>query len=154
MGKQEKHIADRLREGKKRITSQRLAIIRLFLENSEAHLTAEDIFRQLRERENRRVGLATVYRTLDLLVDVGVLRKLDFGEGRARYELAGEGIHHHHHLSCRSCGRVFEFGEDLLERLEREVRRRTGFLVLDHEVRLLGLCSRCQGKSQKADLGA
>lgn len=154
MEKQEKRITSKLQEGKKRLTGQRLAVIRIFLENLGTHLSAEEIFRQLREKGNQRVGLATVYRTVDLLAEMGVLRRLDFGEGRARYELAGEGIHHHHHLSCRSCGRVFEFGEDLLEGLEKEVQRRTGFLVLDHEVRLLGLCAPCQKKSRKKDTGA
>jgi Fur family ferric uptake transcriptional regulator len=85
--------------------------------------------------------LSTVYRTLDLLHELGIVRKEDFGEGYSRYELATERMHHH--ARCRDCGTVIEFNEELMEYLALQVERETGFVTDWHEITLHGRCKEC-----------
>jgi len=104
--------------------------------------SARDIADALRA-EGRDVGLATVYRALELLDDLGLVNRLDTGEGSARYEPADPGGDHHHHIVCDMCGRVTAF-ED--ERLEREIARlaqRVDHHIGAHDVILRGHCSSC-----------
>lgn len=143
-----KTIFARLQEKDYKLTPQRQLVVQILLRNQEKHLSAEDIYHLVR-RENPDIGLATVYRTLDLLSELEVLRKIDFGDGRTRYELR-EKAHHHHHLICTACGRVEEFGEDLLEPLEEMVSKRSGFRVTDHQVKLFGLCRGCQETARES----
>ena len=135
-------ILARLQERDYKLTPQRQLVVQTLLRYPEKHLCAEDVYHLVRQ-ENPDIGLATVYRTLDLLSELEVLRKIEFGDGRTRYELR-EQAHHHHHLICTACGKVEEFGEDLLEALEEQVGRQTGFRVTDHQVKFYGLCSACQ----------
>lgn len=136
-------IKDRLAREDYRLTPQREAIVGLFLAWPGEHLSADEVFTRLRPR-HPEIGLATVYRTLDLLADLGSLQKLDFGAGRSQYELspAGEG-HFHHHLICLECGQIQEFHPDGLEELEAAARE-TGFEVVDHSLRFYGYCERCR----------
>jgi Fur family transcriptional regulator, ferric uptake regulator len=91
--------------------------------------------------EHPELGLSTVYRTLDLLHELGIVRKEDFGEGYSRYELATERMHHH--ARCRECGAVIEFNEELMEYLALQVERETGFVTDWHEITLHGRCTNC-----------
>ncbi len=136
-------ILERLQEKDYKLTPQRQLVVRILLSHMDKHLSAEDIY-HLVKKENPDIGLATVYRTLELLSDLEVLQKIDFGDGRSRYEFREAAHHHHHHLICTSCGRVEEFEEDLLEALEDEVARRSNFRVTDHQVKFYGLCQACQ----------
>ncbi len=136
-------ILERLQEKDYKLTPQRQLVVRILLGNMDKHLSAEDIY-HLVKRENPDIGLATVYRTLELLSDLEILQKIDFGDGRSRYEFREAAHHHHHHLICTSCGRVEEFAEDLLEALEHQVAARSGFRVTDHQVKFFGLCRDCQ----------
>lgn len=138
-----REILNRLREKDYKLTPQRRLVVETLLEHSGRHLSAEDIYGIIKE-QNPEIGLATVYRTLELLSELNVLLKLDFGDGRSRYEFSEE-AHHHHHLICLNCGRVEEFAEDLLDRLEEEVERRSGFDVTDHQVKFYGRCRECRG---------
>jgi Fur family ferric uptake transcriptional regulator len=90
------------------------------------------------------LGLATVYRTLDLLVELDIIHKIEFGDGRTRFEVGGEEHHRHHHLICLTCGQVSEFNDDLLENLEEALSKTNGFKVVDHQVKFFGICSNCQ----------
>jgi Fur family ferric uptake transcriptional regulator len=132
----------KLTEREYRLTPQREAVLGVFLSHPGQHLSAEDVH-TLVKKTHPDIGLATVYRTLDLLANLEVLQKIDLGDGRARYELGNE-EHHHHHLICIRCGRVDEFEVDLLESLEALVFKRTGFEVVDHQVKLFGLCRECR----------
>ncbi|MGI9049006.1 MAG: Fur family transcriptional regulator [Rubrobacteraceae bacterium] len=125
-----------------RLTNQRRAIVRE-LENGR-HLSAEEMYDHLRG-EHPELGLSTVYRTLDLLTELGVARKDDFGEGYSRYELATERMHHH--ARCQECGRVIEFNEELMEYLALQVERETGFVTDWHEITLHGRCASCAANS-------
>lgn len=140
-------ILSRLQERDYKLTPQRQLVVQTLLRHPDRHLSAEDVH-QLVRHESPDIGLATVYRTLDLLAELEILRRIEFGDGRTRYELR-EQAHHHHHLICTACGRVEEFGEDLLEPLEEQVARQSGFRVTDHQVKLYGLCRSCQEKDRE-----
>ncbi len=139
-------IRSRLLEKDYRLTARREGILRVFLEKPGSHLSAEDVYVLLKQSVPE-IGLATVYRTLELLAGLDVLRKINLDDGRSRYELEDpEALHHHHHLICVSCGAVAAFADDLLESLEKAVGEREGFKVMDHQLKFYGVCGRCQEK--------
>ena len=111
-------------------TPQRLAVARALA--AEQHQSLEEIRARCPE-----VGLATIYRTLDLLSEIGAVRRLDLGDG-PRYELAED---HHHHLICESCGMVTEF-----ERCPLDLRRMRGmdFEIRSHTLEVYGRCAECR----------
>lgn len=136
-----------------KLTPQREATVRVLLENEEDHLSAEDVFMLVKEKAPE-IGLATVYRTLELLSEMHVVEKLNFGDGVARYDLRTESSkHHHHHLICVQCGSVSEIMEDWLIPLEDKLEREFGFTVLDHRLDFQGICARCNeaNQSRKAE---
>lgn len=140
-----KDIYSRLLEAGHKMTPQRWAIISIFLMNKGRHLSADDVYGTLKETYPNN-GIATVYRTLELLDQIGVIRKTDFGDGRSRYEITDDGTQHHHHLVCTDCGRITEFEDELLINLERTIQQKTGFLIREHEAKFYGLCVDCQNK--------
>lgn len=142
-----KDIYSRLLEGGHKMTPQRWAIISIFLMNKGRHLSADDVYAALKETYPNN-GIATVYRTLELLEQIDVLKRLEFGDGRARFELRDEDSHHHHHLVCTCCGSIIEFEDDLLDSLEAAIERKTGFKIRDHVAKFYGLCATCQSKAQ------
>ena len=108
-------------------------------------MTAAEIEERLRE-SGRRVGRASVYRTLEQLDALNLVTRLDVGQGTARYEVALPSGDHHHHLVCDRCGRVEPFEDPELEAtIERISRRVTAFHVGEHDVVLHGECARCAG---------
>ena len=141
-------LRGKLTERGYKMTPQRKEILQIFVDHSDYHhMSAEDVYGILREKKSE-IGLATVYRSLDLLSELGILIKMEFGDGCARYELntADPKIHHHHHLICLKCKKVIEFEEDLLDELEADVAEKSGFQILNHEVKFFGYCSECRGK--------
>ncbi len=132
-----------LRRRKQRMTAQRELVLRSFLEADSDHLSAEEVYRKVVEKR-QRISKATVYRTVDLLAEVGILRKIVFKDGVIRYEIAEGGKHHHHHMICSECGKVTEFSMDLLENLEDLIEKKTGFKINDHQVKFYGVCPLCQ----------
>ena len=107
-------------------------------------LSAQEIFDSLR-KARRPVGIASVYRALDALVDLRLVKRVDAGDGVARYEHAPSNGEHHHHLVCRDCGRVEAFTDPQLERTIDRVAGGLGYAVDEHEVVLTGACSDCAG---------
>jgi len=138
-----KDIYTRLLERGHKLTPQRWAIISIFLMNKGRHLSADDVYSMLKETHPNN-GIATVYRTLELLEEIEVLKKLDFGDGRARFEVRDDEAHHHHHLVCQTCGKIIEFEDDLLGQLEKAIERRMGFKINDHVAKFYGTCAECQ----------
>lgn len=137
-------IRDLLKEKDFRLTPQREAILRILLDQRDSHVTAEDIY-NLSRSKNPEIGLATVYRTLELFEGLGIVSRLDFGEGGRKYEFSSDREkHYHHHLLCLGCGEIIEFNEDLLEDLEDRIARNTDFRIVDHSLRFFGYCSKCQ----------
>lgn len=140
-----------LREKGLKVTSQRLLVLETIADHPGEHLTAEEIFDLVR-RQYPEIGLATIYRTLQVLVELNVIDKISFDDGFARYEaggLASDAGHHHHHAICNQCGRVFSFEDDLLDTLEQALYDTMGFTVADHEVKLYGICKECRGEIKK-----
>lgn len=112
------------------------------LDRQDCALTAYDIEAQLRER-GRTVGRASVYRVLEELHELGLVTKVELGQGQARYEPARP-EHHHHHLVCDRCGEVVPFDDEPLERAIAALSRRVDFDVAEHEIVLHGACARCR----------
>ena len=132
-----------------RLTSPREAILNVISENPP-HLSADEVFFLVRKR-CPAIGLATVYRTLELLTQMGILKKYDFGEGRSRYELSSEDeSDHHHHLVCTKCGKIVDYSEfmiqevEFIKQLEAELSRRHNFSIDSHQIYFYGLCPECQ----------
>ena len=141
-------LRGKLSERGYKMTPQRKEILQIFVEHSDYHhMSAEDVYKILRKNDSE-IGLATVYRALDLLSELGILVKVEFGDGCARYELntADPTVHHHHHLICLKCKKVIEFEEDLLDDLEEDIAKKSGFQILNHEVKFFGYCSECRKK--------
>ncbi len=139
----------RLQERQHKMTPQRQTVLQIFLDHPGEHLSAEDVHGLLRDKRSE-IGLATVYRSLELLSELGILQKIEFGDGCSRYEVntLDPTQHHHHHLICTKCGKVIEFEEDLLDDLERDIKTKTGFSVQDHQVKFFGLCKECQAAGE------
>jgi Fur family ferric uptake transcriptional regulator len=126
-----------------KLTPQREATVRVLLENEEDHLSAEDVYLLVKEK-SPEIGLATVYRTLELLTELKIVDKINFGDGVSRYDLRQEGAaHFHHHLVCIECGSVDEIQEDLLDDVESIVERDWNFKIKDHRLTFHGICHRC-----------
>ncbi len=127
-----------------KLTSQRRRILKRIF-STHRHFTAEeahDWFRKGRDDVSR----ATVYRTLSLLVEGGLLDQLDLGGDKKRYEhLLGRA--HHDHLLCTKCGTVVEFQEPRIETLQDEVAKANGFSITSHSLRLFGMCRKCAESS-------
>lgn len=130
-----------LREHNLPVTAQRLAIAGVVL-SSDRHLSADEVERDVAER-GTRVGTATVYRALELLVRSGLAVERDFGEGFKRYEPARDAPHHEH-LLCTVCGRVTEFRDERLERMTTLVAESHGFVRQGHRLVIQGVCARCR----------
>lgn len=120
-----------------RSTGQRRAIIDTFFDTSE-HLTIEQLLELVHKRD-KKIGYATVYRTLKMLVACGIVHEHNFGDGATRYELADEKAHHDH-LICTECGRITEFEEPLIELLQDRIASRYDFVVEHHKHELYGHC--------------
>ncbi|QGG48260.1 Fur family transcriptional regulator [Heliorestis convoluta] len=141
-------ICAKIHKKEYKLTPQRQIILRALLANDEEHLSAEDVYGIVKQK-HPEIGLATVYRTLELLAELDVLLKMDFGDGRLRYEFADlDGTHHHHHLICNNCGKVQEFEDDLLEGLEQTIQKNSNFKILDHQLKFFGLCAECQKEAK------
>ncbi|HEU5138606.1 MAG TPA: Fur family transcriptional regulator [Bacillales bacterium] len=132
-----------------KLTPQREATVRVLLENEEDHLSAEDVYLLVKDKAPE-IGLATVYRTLELLTELKVVDKINFGDGVSRYDLRKEGADHfHHHLVCMECGAVDEIQDDLLGDVEKVVERDWHFQIKDHRLTFHGICYRCVEKKEK-----
>lgn len=125
-----------------RASAPRAAVLDL-IGNQDCVLSAREIADELRAG-GREVGVATVYRTLELLEGMRLVQRLEVGDGSARYEPAlPGGEHHHHHLICDRCGRVTPFEDRMLERAIDDLGRRLDYSVGDHDVILRGKCPQC-----------
>lgn len=133
-------ISESLRRKGYRLTPQREAVIKILLENPNQHLAAEDIYAMVR-KTHPEIGMATVYRTLDLLSSEKIINQLNFEEGYSRYELESQA--HHHHLICLKCGKITEFNDGLLEQVEEEIAKQHDFQIVGHLLKFYGYCPTC-----------
>ena len=135
------HATAELRRAGHRSGGARAAVIDL-MAAQDCCLTAQDVFDGLRA-DGRVVGIASVYRALDLLARLGLLRRLDMGTASG-YEPALPGGHHHHHVVCDRCGKVTSFEDQALEEAIDRLSRRLKHSVAEHEVVLRGSCPNCK----------
>ena len=110
--------------------------------SSEEHRDAEEIYLSLR-KEGVNASRATVYRTIDVLVKNKLVRKLDLGDGKARYENKIDSTHHDH-LICVKCGKIEEFKNDKIEAIQDDIVKSLGFKMIRHIHQLFVLCDKCQ----------
>ncbi|AOV08109.1 Fur family transcriptional regulator [Sporosarcina ureilytica] len=137
-------IKKQLHAASYKLTPQREATVLVLLEHEADHLSAEDVFLLVKEK-SPEIGLATVYRTLELLTDLKIVDKINFGDGVSRFDLRKEGANHfHHHLICIECGKVEEIQEDLLGDVEKIVESRWEFTIKDHWLTFHGICKTCK----------
>lgn len=135
-----------------RLTTPREAILGVLSKTSK-HLSAEDIYLKV-HKIYPAIGLTTIYRTLGLLIQMGLVFKYDFGDGIARYELSigPKSVGHHHHLVCTSCGRVTDYTdfikeeEELLSKTEKQLSKRYNFEIKNHLIQFYGLCDECKNE--------
>jgi Fur family ferric uptake transcriptional regulator len=142
-------LSERFRDRK--LTPQRRLVLETLLENPDSHLSAEELYLLAKDKDPE-IGLATIYRTLDLLDELNILHKLNFGDGRSRYELSHQQVdHQHHHLICLSCNQILEVKEDLLHQLEELIEDGHGFRIVDHRVQFYGYCASCDSTEEEKD---
>lgn len=146
---QKKDIDKIFKENKIRFTLPRRVTLE-YLSKNPGHLSAAEIFAAIHQ-EYPNIGLATIYRTLELFSKIGLIHKFDFGDGRSRYELSEDIIEqHHHHLVCIKCGKVINYTEEkeetgiFLKELEDYLSKKYNFKITSHELYFYGLCSNCK----------
>lgn len=143
-------IKNLLKKGGLKLTPQRLTILDVVIGQEGEHLTIDEIYSKVKAVKPE-IGVATVYRTILLFDELGILRKLDLNDGVYRYELSHEEEPHgHHHLVCSACGKVEEVRDDLLDSVEKIIESEYKFRIKDHSLKFYGLCSDCyQNESEE-----
>ncbi|MEJ8751010.1 Fur family transcriptional regulator [Lagierella sp. ICN-221743] len=129
-----------------KITKQREVIYETLLENSSEHLSPEELH-LIVNKKDKDIGIATVYRTLQLFEELNLVYKLNFDDNRYRYELTRDEEHQHHHLICTQCNKVEEVSYDLTSDIEESIRKNYGFKVTNYVLKFFGICSQCQEKN-------
>lgn len=133
--------SDDLRQAGLKTTLPRLRVLSILESSKVRHLSAEDIYRELLS-EDESIGLATVYRVLTQFVDADLVIRHNFEGDRAVFELNDED--HHDHMVCMGCGKVIEFIDPMIEKLQQKVADDHAFVIQDHALTLYGMCKRCK----------
>jgi Fur family ferric uptake transcriptional regulator len=134
-------LTGRLRRQARKITGPRAAILEILRQHPHP-LTNKEIFAAL---PGGQCNLATIYRAMHLLEEMGMVKRFDFGDGTARFELVGEGDDgHHHHLVCTRCAEVVEIEECFSSAIESRIAAANGFTSVTHKLEFFGLCPECQ----------
>ncbi|MHB8421231.1 MAG: Fur family transcriptional regulator [Leptospirales bacterium] len=141
----EHQLTSKFRDAGIQITPQRLMIAGTLF-RSEKHISAEELYFLVREKYPR-IGLATIYRTLHLLTEKGLVEEHRFNDEFSRYEVKSN--IHHDHLICIECGTVVEFGQPVIEHLQDLAAQEKNFTVVSHRLEIYGVCKRCQEQHQK-----
>jgi Fur family ferric uptake transcriptional regulator len=132
--------------GQYKLTRQREIILRVLINYADRHLNAEDIY-EIVHQSYPEIGLATIYRTLELLSNLDIVQKLDFGDGCHRYELCDLHSRHHHHMICITCGKVIEIEGNLPDKFEANLEHMNDFSILDYRLYFYGYCKACQSET-------
>lgn len=141
---------NRLNDAGFRLTNPRELVIGIIRE-TDKHLSAEDVYVKALQI-NPSIGLTTVYRTLDLFTQIGVVQKFDFGDGKARYELTNNPLKksHHHHMVCLKCKSIIDYTDfmkeelELMKKTEKALSKKYNFKIMYHLIHFYGLCSSCR----------
>ncbi|HTX21358.1 MAG TPA: Fur family transcriptional regulator [Candidatus Aquilonibacter sp.] len=134
-------LKNRLRGQARKFTGPRAAILEILRAHPHP-LTNREIFSEMPQH---RCDLATIYRSMHLLEKMGMVKRFDFGDGVARFELVGENDDgHHHHLVCTKCNEVVEIEECFPERIEKRIAAKNRFKSVTHKLEFFGICPACQ----------
>ena len=135
-----------LRQGGLKYTKQREVLLKT-LYNSDIHYTPESLYMEIKRNEpDLNVGIATVYRTLNLLEEAEMVTSISFGSAGKKYELANKP--HHDHMICKNCGKIIEFENQTIERQQSLSAKEHGFKLTGHLMQLYGICSDCNHKAK------
>ncbi len=127
-----------------KFTKQREIILQT-LYNFPGHFLPEEFYLLIKENNPKsNIGIATIYRTLNLLEDSGIVTTVSFGKNGKKYELANKP--HHDHLICKNCGLILEFEDKSIEKKQNEIAEKNGFVLTNHIMQLYGICPSCQKK--------
>lgn len=130
-----------LKESGLKYTRQREIVLNI-LYHSDTHFTPESLYMEIKRKEpNLNVGIATVYRTLNLLEDSQMVTSLSFGAAGKKFELANKP--HHDHLICKNCGKIVEFENSIVERQQALIAKEHKFKLTGHLMQLYGICDAC-----------
>jgi len=133
-----------LRTNNLKYTKQRELILEIIY-NNDGHFTPEDIYNLIKETyPTVKLGIATVYRTLTLLEESGIVSSISFGVQGKKYEFGL--TDHHDHLVCMECGKIEEFIDDTIEKRQEEIAKKYNFEMRDHIMKIVGICQACQAK--------
>lgn len=125
-------------------TKQRESLLKL-LYNNEEHNTPDELYEALKAMDpNQNIGIATIYRTLNLLEESGMVTSISFGSAGKKFELANKP--HHDHMICKSCNKIIEFQDDTIEQKQLKIAKEHGFKLSSHLMQLYGTCKDCQKK--------
>jgi Fur family transcriptional regulator, ferric uptake regulator len=134
-------LKNQLRGQSRKITGPRAAILEILRQHPHP-LTNKEIFSEMPKGS---CDLATIYRSMHLLEKMGMVKRFDFGDGAARFELVGENDDgHHHHLVCTNCSEVVEIEECFPEKIERQIAAKNKFKAVTHKLEFFGICPECQ----------
>lgn len=150
----EERFKTMLREKGLKVTKQRLLVLAVVGKHPGEHLTAEEIYELVRE-QYPEIGMATIYRTVQVLVELNILDKASFDDGFSRYELKKtrtSSRRRHHHAICQSCGKVISFERDLLAGMERVSYDALQFTAIDYEIKIYGYCKACTEKKNEKNM--
>jgi len=136
-------IIERLAQEGHRLTTPRQTIVKLVAPRQD-YFSAQEIWDEV-QSQHRGIGRATVFRTLDLLVELGVLNRVHVGDGCHRYTVCETS--HHHHLMCTDCGAVTSIEADVIEKQIRRLATDEGFELLTHHIELVGRCASCRASA-------
>ncbi|WP_281530493.1 Fur family transcriptional regulator [Campylobacter hominis] len=128
-------------------TKQREILLKT-LYNSSYHFTPESLNMHIKEKyPDLNIGIATIYRTLNLLENARMVTSISFGSQGKKFELANKP--HHDHIICKSCGKIVEFTDQEIENKQLEIAQKNGFTLTSHLMQLYGICEKCSKKGNK-----
>jgi len=136
-----------LKKNSLKFTKQREIILKT-LYNFPGHFLPEEFYLLIKENNPKsNIGIATIYRTLNLLEDSDIVTSISFGKNGKKYELANKP--HHDHIICKHCGLILEFEDKNIEKKQKEIAQKNGFILTNHIMQLYGICPDCQNKQDK-----
>ena len=137
---------DLLKANSLKFTTQREIVLKTLYENDE-HFTPEGLYLFIKEKyPDVKAGIATIYRTLNLLEDSAIATSISFGSAGKKFELGVKP--HHDHMICEKCGKIVEFENSEIEKKQLEIAKKFGFKLTGHLMQLYGICKDCQKKQQ------
>ncbi len=135
-----------LRTKNLKFTKQREVIL-FTLYSHTGHFTPEELYQLIKkESPELNTGIATVYRTLSLLENAGIVTSISFGTQGKKYELGVKA--HHDHIICTKCGKILEFFDEAIEKKQNRIAKEFGFVMEDHSLKIFGICPECQKKER------